>query len=78
MRFERHHEIYRSDVCLCHWGRGAASRWSAPVPSKRRDERDAPCPSFAMSSGRLFLGWMVATRARLRFTGTPSIKGLPV
>ena len=30
-----------------------------------------------MSSGRLFLDGMVATRARLRFTGKPSIKCLP-
>lgn len=78
MRFERHDGIYRSDVCLSlPLGYGAASRWSAPVPSERRDGRFAPCPSFAMSSGRLFLDGMVATRARLRFTGKSRIKCLP-
>ena len=78
MRFERHGGIYRSDVChVIATGYGAASRWSAPVPSERRDGRFAPCPSFTMSSGRLFLDGMVATRARLRFTGKPSIKCLP-
>ena len=77
MRFERHGGIYRSDVChVVATGYGAASRWSAPVPSERRDGRFAPCPSFAMSSGRLFLDGMVATRARLRFTGKPRIKCL--
>jgi len=49
--------IYRSDVVLKTiqtWGRGAASRCSAPGPVKGRDGRRAPYPSSAMSSGRLF------------------------
>jgi hypothetical protein len=38
------------------WGRGAASRWSAPEPQyKGCDGRSASYPSSAMSSGRLFL-----------------------
>ena len=37
------------------WGRGTASRWSAPGPAKGRDGRSAPCSSSTMSSGRLFL-----------------------
>jgi hypothetical protein len=58
MRFSRHGGIYRSDVVLKTiktWGRGTASRWSAPGPVKGRDGRRAPYPSSAMSSGRLFL-----------------------
>jgi hypothetical protein len=36
-----------------------------------------PCPSFAMSSGRLFLNGLLASIARLRFTGKISLKLLP-
>ena len=44
MSFPRHEEIYRSDAALNTvegWGRRAASRWSAPEPSRkaRRKER---------------------------------------
>jgi hypothetical protein len=38
MSFLRHREIYRSDMVsktIITWGPGAASRWSAPVPSLR-------------------------------------------
>src|ERR1017187_6306575 len=52
MSFLRHAEIYRSDmVCKTFesWGRGTASRWSAPGPAKGRDGRTAPCSSSAMS-----------------------------
>jgi hypothetical protein len=35
------------------------------------------CPSNAMSSGRLFLDGSLASVARLRFTGTISLKRLP-
>jgi hypothetical protein len=58
MRFLRHDGIFRSDVVaktIQSWGRGAASRGSAPGPAKGRDGRPAPCSSSAMSSGRLFL-----------------------
>jgi hypothetical protein len=53
MSFLRHAGIYRSDVAwhnLESWGRGTASRWSAPGPAKRRDGTAAPCSSSAMSS----------------------------
>ena len=41
MSFPRHEEIYRSDTPSKGWGRRAASRWSAPEPSRkaRRKER---------------------------------------
>ena len=58
LRFLRHGGIYRSDggrETEKSWGRSTASRWSAPGPAKRRDGRNAPCSSSAMSSGRLFL-----------------------
>jgi len=35
--------------------------------------KNMPCPSSAMSSGRLFLDGLLASIARLRFTGTVSI-----
>ena len=53
MSFLRHAGIYRSDVAWHNpesWGRGTASRWSAPGPAKRRDGTAAPCSSSAMSS----------------------------
>jgi hypothetical protein len=53
MSFLRHAGIYRSDGAwhnLESWGRGTASRWSAPGPAKRRDGTAAPCSSSAMSS----------------------------
>jgi hypothetical protein len=58
MRFSRHDGIYRSDVINKtseNWGRGTASRWSAPGPVKGRGGRPAPYSSSTMSSGRLFL-----------------------
>jgi hypothetical protein len=36
-----------------------------------------PCPSSAMSSGRLFLDGLLASIARLRFTGIIRLKLLP-
>jgi len=57
MRFLRHSGIYRSDVLslLVNSGQGAASRWSGPAQAIGRDGRCTPCPSSAMSSGRLIL-----------------------
>ena len=54
--FLRHRGIFRSDGVKSS-GRGTASRWSGPgQATQRRDGRSTPdCPSFAMSSGRLFL-----------------------
>ena len=56
MRFLRHDGIYRSDVSflLVNLGRSAASR-SGPGQAIGRAGRNTPCPSSAMSSGRLFL-----------------------
>src|SRR5271165_6979461 len=56
-RFLRHSGIYRSDVLLLlvNSGQGAASRWSGPAQAIGRARRSTPCPSSAMSSGRLFL-----------------------
>ena len=39
--------------------------------------KNMPCPSSAMSSGRLFLDGSFANVAHLRFTGTISLKRLP-
>ena len=70
MRFLRNGGIYRSDVSflLVNLGRG-------PLPGRARCQaigragRITPCPSSAMSSGRLFLDGLLASIARLRFTG---------
>ena len=77
-RFFRHDGIYRSDVSslLVNLGRGTAFR-SAPGQAIGRAGRNTPCPSSAMSSGRLFLDGVLASIARLRFTGIISIKPLP-
>jgi hypothetical protein len=54
--FFRHPGIFRPDGDKS-LGQGTASRWSGPAQAtQRRDGRSTPdCPSFAMSSGRLFL-----------------------
>ena len=77
-RFIRHGGIYRSDVSshLINLGRDPASR-SGPGQAIGRAGRNTPCPSSAMSSGRLFLDGLLASIARLRFTGMISIKLLP-
>ena len=46
--------------------------WSAPARQKDATGDHTPCSSSAMSSDRLFLGGLLASIARLRFTGTPS------
>ena len=78
MRFIRHGGIYRSDVSfhLINLGRGPASR-SGPGQAIERAGRNTLCPSSAMSSGRLFLDGLLASIARLRFTGMIRIKLLP-
>ena len=43
MRFLRHGGIYRSDGVnrtVKTWGRGTASRWSAPGPAKRKRRKE--------------------------------------
>ena len=39
--------------------------------------KNMPCPSSAMSSGRVFLDGSLASVARLRFTGNIKLKRLP-
>jgi hypothetical protein len=77
-RFLRHGGIYRSDVSshLVNPGRRPAYR-SGPGQAIGRAGRNTPCPSSAMSSGRLFLDGLLASIARLRFTGMFSLNRLP-
>jgi hypothetical protein len=76
-RFLRQDGIYRSDVSLLlvNLARDPASR-SGPGQAIGRAGSNTPCPSSAMSSGRLFLDGLLASIARLRFTGSISIKRL--
>jgi hypothetical protein len=78
-RFFRHGGIYRSDVSLhlVNLGRGSAYR-SGPGQAIGRAGRNTPCPSSAMSSGRLFLDGVLASIARFRFTGIISLNLLPL
>ena len=69
MSFLRHAGIYRSDGVFETWGPGAASRWSAPEPSQRtRRKGRAPLIVRDEFPGWLFLGGLLSSRARLRFT----------
>jgi hypothetical protein len=78
MRFFRHAE---SIGPMCHY-----SFYPWPVSRFRTGRRQGighagknmPCPSFAMSSGRLFLNGLHACIARLRFTGFIRLKRLPI
>ena len=78
-RLFRHDGIYRSDVSslLVNLGRGPAIR-SGPGQAIGRAGKYTPCPSSAMSSARLFLNGLVATRAHLLFTGFTRLKLLPL
>ena len=75
LRFVRHDGIYRSDVSFLLFTPGAcpASR-SGRCQGIGHTGKNMPCPSSAMSSGRLFLGGLLASIARLRFTGRIRIK----
>ncbi len=80
MRFLRHDGIYRSDVSLLLIN---PAQMPPPVGRPRcrviaRDGRSTPFPSSAMSSGRLFLDGLLASIARLRFTGIISLNLLPL
>jgi hypothetical protein len=79
MRFLRHRGIYRSDVSslLLNPGPGPAFR-SGRCQGIGHAGKHMPCPSSAMSSGRLFLDGLLASIARLRFTGITSLKSLPL
>ena len=76
-RFIRHGGIYRPDVLLprVNLGQSAAVR-SGPGQVIGRAGRNTPCPSFAMSSGQLFLDGVLASIARLRFAGSTRLKRL--
>jgi hypothetical protein len=79
MRFLRHDGIYRSDVSshLVNLGRDPAFR-SGRCQVIGHAGKNMPCPSSAMSSGRLFLDGLLASIARLRFTGIIRLKLLPL
>jgi hypothetical protein len=56
MRFFRHGGIYRSDVSSHLINLGPGSRFTVGSgPGYRTRRKNTPCPSSAMSSGRLFL-----------------------
>ena len=75
-RFQRHHGIYRSDQArpiIRDWGRVPPPVGRPRSPAKRRAGRSAPCSSSTMSSDRYSLIGLLASMARLRFTGTPRL-----
>ena len=78
MRFMRHGGIYRSDVSFLLFTPGACPAFrSGRCQGIGQAGKNMPCPSSAMSSGRLFLDGALASVARLRFTGIISLKPLP-
>jgi hypothetical protein len=78
MRFLRHSGIYRSDVSshLVTLGRSTAFR-SGPGQALERAGRKHALPVVAMSSDRLFLNGLLASIARLCFTGITSVNLSP-
>ena len=62
---------------LGNLGRSTAFR-SGPGQAIERAGRKHALPIVAMSSGRLFLGGLLASIARLRFTGIISLRLLPL
>ena len=78
MRFERHDGIYRSDVSFLLFTPGACPAFrSGRCQGIGHAGKNMTSPSSAMSSGRLFLDGLLASIARLRFTGRIRIKLLP-
>jgi hypothetical protein len=64
MRFLRHDGIYRSDVSSLLFTPGACPAFrSGRCQGIGRAGRNTPCPSSAMSSGRLFLDGLLASIA---------------
>ena len=61
---------------LLNLGRSTAFR-SGPGQAIERAGRKHALPIVAMSSGRLFLNGLLASIARLRFTGIIRLKRLP-
>jgi hypothetical protein len=73
-RFLRHDGIYRSDVSSLFFTPGPLSAFrSGRCQGIGQAGKNMPFPSSAMSSGRLFLDGLLASIARLRFTGIFSI-----
>ena len=78
MRFLRHVGIYRSDVSFLLFTPGACPAFrSGRCQGIGHTGKYMPCPSSAMSSGRLFLSGLLASIARLHFADRDSIKLLP-
>ena len=78
MRFMRHGGIYRSDLSFLLFTLGACPAFrSGRCQGIGHAGKNTLCPSSAMSSGRLFLDGLLASIARLRFTGKIRIKVLP-
>jgi hypothetical protein len=74
-RFLRHVGIYRSDVSFLLFTPGACPAFrSGRCQGIGHTGKNMPRPSSAMSSGRLFLGGLLASIARFRFTGSIRIK----
>ena len=79
MRFLRHVGIYRSDVSFLLFTPGACPAFrSGRCQGIGHAGKNMPCPSSAMSSGRLFLDGLLASRARLRFTDFNRLNLLPL
>ena len=79
MRFMRQDGIYRSDVSFLLFTPGACPAFrSGRCQGIEHAGKNMLCPSSAMSSGRLFLDGLLASIARLRFTGKIRIKLLPL
>jgi hypothetical protein len=77
MRFGRPAGIYRSDVSFLLFTPGACPAFRpGRCQGIGHTGKIMPCPSSAMSSGRLFLDGVLASIARLRFTGRIRIKRL--
>ena len=72
VRFFRHGGIYRP-MCLSLLNLGRHLPLSGRVRPRLSERTGKFCALLivAMSSGRLFLNGMLASRARLRFTDTP-------
>jgi len=71
VRFLRHSGVFRPMCCLFESLTRSAAFRSGPGQTFRTHRKLLRLPIVAMSPGRLFLSGVLASRARLRFTGTP-------
>jgi hypothetical protein len=69
--------MVRCVVTAVNLDQGTASRSSGPSQAIGRPRRSTLCPSSAIRLGRLFLGGLLASMARLRFTGVRRISRTP-